>query len=118
MTTELRSSVGDAPASVLAGDEAVLGGITRMNSLSPSRAADFMSCPLLYRFRTIDKLEEAPSPAAVRGTLVHSVLERLFDVPASQRTLGAAVTMLRPTWDEVLVREPELASMFAEDGAG
>lgn len=54
--------------------------------LSPSRAADFMSCPLLYRFRTIDQLPEPPSPEATRGTVVHTVLERLFDLPAVERT--------------------------------
>ena len=56
-------------------------------ALSPSRAADFMQCPLLYRFRVVDRLPEAPSPAAVRGTVVHAVLERLFDLPAPERTL-------------------------------
>ena len=50
--------------------------------MSPSRASDFMQCPLLYRFRVIDKLPESPSAAASRGTLVHSVLERIFDVEA------------------------------------
>src|SRR5690348_16466785 len=40
-------------------------------ALSPSRASDFMQCPLLYRFRVIDKLPQAPSAAAARGTLVH-----------------------------------------------
>src|SRR6266702_4170705 len=39
-------------------------------SLSPSRAGDFLTCPLLYRFRVIDRLPEPPSPAAARGTLV------------------------------------------------
>ncbi len=60
-------------------------------SLSPSRAADFMTCPLLYRFRVVDRLPEPPSPAAARGTLVHAVLERLFDEPppaARQRPQG------------------------------
>src|SRR6266487_6995259 len=55
-------------------------------SLSPSRAADFLTCPLLYRFRVIDRLPEPPSAAAARGTLVHAVLERLFDVPAPARS--------------------------------
>ena len=27
-------------------------------ALSPSRAGDFLSCPLLYRYRTIDRLPE------------------------------------------------------------
>src|SRR5262244_143201 len=52
-------------------------------SLSPSRAADFMVCPLLYRFRVIDRIPELPSPVAARGTVVHAVLERLFDLPAA-----------------------------------
>ena len=59
-------------------------------ALSPSRAADFKQCPLLFRFRTIDKLEGPPSPAAARGTLVHAVLEHLFDLPAAERTPAAA----------------------------
>ncbi|NLG21049.1 MAG: PD-(D/E)XK nuclease family protein, partial [Actinomycetales bacterium] len=47
-------------------------------ALSPSRASDFMQCPLLYRFRVIDRLPEPPSAAAARGTLVHAALERVF----------------------------------------
>ena len=55
-------------------------------SLSPSRAADFKTCPLLYRFRTIDRIPEPPTSDQARGTLVHAVLERLFDLPAAERT--------------------------------
>ena len=55
-------------------------------ALSPSRAGDFMSCPLLFRYRTIDRLPESSSPDAVRGTLVHQVLEDIFDLPAAERT--------------------------------
>src|SRR5699024_12653378 len=51
----------------------------RALSLSPSRARDVMQCPLLYRFRAVDELPEPPSSAATRGTLVHSVLEKVFD---------------------------------------
>ncbi|CAM5578088.1 hypothetical protein SALBM311S_12268 [Streptomyces alboniger] len=61
-----------------------------LSSLSPSRAGDFMQCPLLYRFRVIDRLPEKPSEAATRGTLVHAVLERLFDAPAAERTAPRA----------------------------
>jgi putative RecB family exonuclease len=84
-------------------------------SLSPSRAADFMSCPLLYRFRVIDHLPEPPSPAAARGTLVHAVLERLFDEPAAGRTPAAARQLLAPQWDRLVTEEPELAGMFDDD---
>jgi putative RecB family exonuclease len=66
--------------------------------LSPSRAGDFMSCPLLFRYRTIDRLPEASSPDAVRGTLVHQVLEEIFDLPAAERTPDAAHRLLGPAW--------------------
>ncbi|WP_030167825.1 RecB family exonuclease [Spirillospora albida] len=84
-------------------------------SLSPSRAGDFMTCPLLYRFRVIDKLPERPSPAAARGTLVHAVLERLYDLPTAGRTPDAARAMLDPEWERLLAAEPELAELFAGD---
>src|SRR5579859_5179934 len=84
-------------------------------ALSPSRAADFMTCPLLYRFRVIDKLPEPPSPAAARGTLVHAVLERLFDEPAAGRNPEAAARLIEPEWDKLLAGEPELGALFADD---
>lgn len=85
-------------------------------SLSPSRAGDFITCPLLYRFRTIDKIPEAPSAVMVRGTLVHAVLERLFDDPAPQRTLEHAVSMVPAQWEKLLAKNPELLELF--DGTG
>jgi putative RecB family exonuclease len=84
-------------------------------ALSPSRAGDFMQCPLLYRFRVVDRLAEAPTPAMVRGTVVHAVLERLFDLPAGGRTLAAAHELLGPQWERVLAEEPELATLFNGD---
>ncbi len=80
-------------------------------ALSPSRAADFMQCPLLYRFRVIDRLPEAPSPAAARGTLVHATLERLFDLPAHERTRESASALLAPTWSELLAQRVEYAEL-------
>ena len=84
-------------------------------ALSPSRASDFMQCPLLYRFRVIDKLPQAPSAAAARGTLVHSVLERVFDLPAAGRTLDAAAAMVAPQWAALLEAKPELAALVDSD---
>ena len=84
-------------------------------ALSPSRASDFKQCPLLYRFRAVDKLPSPPSPAAARGTLVHAVLERLFDLPASERTPQAAESLLAPQWEALVEQEPELAEMLTSD---
>ncbi len=88
-----------------------------LGSLSPSRAGDFMTCPLLFRFRTIDRLPSAPSSAATRGTVVHAVLERLYDLPAVERTLEAAGTLLRPEWERLLEAEPECAGLFDDEAA-
>ncbi len=91
-------------------------GVDVLGALSPSRAGDFMTCPLMYRYRTIDKLPEAPSVDAVRGTLVHKVLEDLFDLPATERTPEGAVDLLVPSWTALLEQEPALAEMFGGEG--
>lgn len=74
-----------------------------------------MQCPLLYRFRVVDRLPEEPSAAAARGTLVHSVLEHLFDIPAPDRTVEAAVALLEPQWAALVEQEPELATLVGKD---
>ncbi len=84
-------------------------------ALSPSRAADFKTCPLLYRFRSIDRLPERPTPEQVRGTLVHAVLERLFDAPAPQRTPRLATTLVEPQWHRLTAERTELAGLFEGD---
>ncbi|MCB5166423.1 RecB family exonuclease [Streptomyces bambusae] len=94
------------------------GDAAAPSSLSPSRASDFMQCPLLYRFRVIDRLPEKPSAAATRGTLVHAVLERLFDHPAAERTAPRAKALIPGQWDRLLEAKPELAGLFAEDPEG
>ncbi|MQY08674.1 RecB family exonuclease [Actinomadura macrotermitis] len=99
-------------------DAAETGTPQVAGSLSPSRAGDFMTCPLLYRFRVIDKIPERPSPAMVRGTLVHAVLERLYDLPAGERTVGAALELVGPQWERLLAGEPDLAELFPEGDAG
>lgn len=90
-------------------------GVDVLGALSPSRAGDFLSCPLLYRFRTVDRLPEPFSPDAVRGTVVHKVLEDLFDLPAADRTPERAGEMLVPAWDAMVEQVPELEEMLAPD---
>jgi putative RecB family exonuclease len=103
----------EAASTEAAGTEAASTGTAPSGpSLSPSRAADFMTCPLLYRFRVVDRLPEAQSPAAARGTLVHAVLERLFDEPAAARTQAAARELLAPQWERLIEAEPALADLF------
>jgi putative RecB family exonuclease len=85
----------------------------RRPALSPSRAADFKQCPLLYRFRVVDRLPETPSRAQVRGTVVHAVLERLFALPADERGPAVGGALVDLAWREVQAGSPELAELFA-----
>lgn len=78
-------------------------------ALSPSRAADFKQCPLLYRFRAIDRLPEPPSTAQLRGSVVHAALEQLYGLPARDRTPATAVALVAPAWDQLVAAAPELA---------
>jgi len=120
MTTHVEDPADSHGLAAVDGDEAAhevvdaFAGLTRANSLSPSRAGDFMTCPLLYRFRVIDKLPETPSIDAVRGSVVHKVLEDLFDLPAADRTHERANLLLPSVWEQILAAEPELAEMFGE----
>ncbi|MFF9981299.1 RecB family exonuclease [Streptomyces erythrochromogenes] len=107
-----------SPGAVPGAAEAASPGAVAPSSLSPSRASDFMQCPLLYRFRVIDKLPEKPSAAATRGTLVHAVLERLFDHPAPERTAPRAKELIPGQWGRLLESRPELAELFPEGDEG
>jgi len=106
MATEVVPAPGVEPS--------VVDGVDIVGALSPSRARDFTTCPLLYRFRSIDRLPEPPSPAALRGTLVHAVLEHLFDLPAAERTPDRAVALVRPCWAALVEQAPDLAEMFRD----
>jgi putative RecB family exonuclease len=95
-------------------------------SISPSRAKDYKQCPLMYKFKVIDKLPSPPSIDAVRGTHIHLILEHIFDQPAALRTLQTALDMIEPKWDQLL-SDPkntiyrdisEIAAILNEQPAG
>ncbi|MDX5318715.1 MAG: PD-(D/E)XK nuclease family protein [Actinomycetes bacterium] len=85
----------------------------RRAAMSPSRVKDFQQCPLKFRYRTVDRLPEPPSSAALRGTLVHAVLERLYDLPAAGRTEDAAHALVDPQWAALVARDPDLLRLFS-----
>jgi len=83
--------------------------------LSPSRVNDFSNCPLLYKYRVIDKIPEALSLDAERGTLVHTVLHDLFESPAKLRTIETALQLLPSRWQAQLELKPELAALVTSE---
>jgi putative RecB family exonuclease len=117
MTVDVTAALSAASAEPGSVEPEPAGAERRLPSLSPSRAADFKTCPLLFRFRTIDRLPEQPSPDQARGTLVHAVLERLFDAPPAERTPQRAAELVDPQWQRLLVEQPELTGLFPDDPA-
>ncbi len=79
-------------------------------SLSPSRVESFTSCPLAFRFTSIEKLPEPPSPHTTKGTLVHRALELLLAEPPEHRSAQCAHRLLGQAVDE-LREHPDLAHL-------
>ena len=80
-------------------------------SLSPSKVTSFRDCALAFRFSAIERLPEPSSPAMVKGTLVHSALERLFWFhERGARSESAGLAELSAAWDE-LQSDPEFVSL-------
>jgi putative RecB family exonuclease len=83
-------------------------------SLSPSRVEKFTSCPLAFRFASIEKLPERPSVHTTRGSLVHRALELGFARPAAERTADAfraSLAVARHEYQSV----PELVDLQLDD---
>ena len=73
----------------------------RLETLSPSRAGDFKTCPQLFKFRAIDRIPEPTSIYQARGTTAHLALQRLFDEPEPARTPERLYDLFREAWTEI-----------------
>jgi len=72
------------------------------STLSPSKITAFTNCPLAFRFSVVERLPEPPSPAALKGTLVHRALELFFTQhPPGSRSRQAAQDALDAAWQEL-----------------
>lgn len=84
--------------------------LTPPATLSPSKVTSFTHCALAFRFSAIDHAPEPPSEAATKGTLVHAALERLFGLPAPERTPDAAEHCLAEAI-EAIRTDPEFVGL-------
>lgn len=84
-----------------------------LETLSPSRAGDFKTCPQLFKFRAIDRLPEPTTVYQARGTTAHLALQWLYDLPAPERTPARLFDLFRQAWTE-LRGEEEYAGLFAD----
>lgn len=69
----------------------------------------------MYRLRVVDRIPEPPSAAATLGTLVHAVLEHLYDRPAAERTVETAIAMIPGAWQTLLAADARLADLHEGD---
>ena len=83
--------------------------------LSPSAVSEYENCPQLYKYRKIEKLPEPPSLDAERGTLVHTILQDLFEFPSAQRLPQTAIDLLPSRWSAQLEGKPELKDMVTNE---
>jgi putative RecB family exonuclease len=81
-----------------------------LETLSPSRASDFKVCPQLFKFKAIDRIATPPTVYQARGTTAHLALQRLFDLPQSDRTPQTLYDLFRAAWVEV--RDDEYPDLF------
>jgi len=87
-----------------------------LTSLSPSRAGDFKTCPQLYKFKSIDKIPTEPTVHQARGTTAHLALERLFQLPALERTPERLYDLFRDAWTELKAQEyPDLFTSVEDE---
>ena len=91
------------------------GASTWEPALSASRAKEFQRCPLQYRLHVVDGIREPATVATALGTLVHAVLEHLFDEPAPRRTPEAAHALVGPRWEAMVTRDPSLVEIVDAD---
>jgi putative RecB family exonuclease len=84
------------------------------HSLSPSRVQGFLTCPMQFRFASIERLPEPPSIHTTRGSLVHRALELLFTAPAPERTPVRLAAAVETALDEYRVH-PDLVDLGLDD---
>jgi putative RecB family exonuclease len=86
-------------------------------SLSPSRVSSFTSCPMQFRFSSIEKLPEPPGVATTKGTIVHRALELLFVRRAADRTPEALSTDMATALHEYRTHEDYVGLRLVGDDA-
>jgi putative RecB family exonuclease len=92
------------------------GGYPVPTSLSPSRVSAFTSCPMQFRFSSIERLPEPPGVATTKGSVVHRALELLFVRPAARRTPEALRSDLATALDEYSTH-PEYVGLRLDEAA-
>lgn len=85
-------------------------------SLSPSRLADFQTCPRRYQHASVERIPQPASYASAKGRFVHYIFEHLMKLAASERTVQAARGLIAAASESVLT--PAVRDEIGLDDAG
>ncbi len=75
----------------------------------------FLSCPLKYKFREIDKIKTPQSPALVFGSLIHKTLKFIHSDDGVFPDREEAINFFSENWNPKAFKEEEIPTLF-EDG--
>lgn len=82
--------------------------------LSPSRLADFETCPRKYQYSAVEKIKQPASYASAKGRFIHSILEYLFKEAPEDRTITKARSFIPTAATVVLTDEVRLEIGYDE----
>jgi putative RecB family exonuclease len=85
-------------------------------SLSPSRVEAFTSCPMLFRFVSIEKIDDPPSIHTTRGSLVHRALQLAYTKPPHSRDAATFAACLDEAISEYR-RHPDFTRLGLDESA-
>jgi hypothetical protein len=76
----------------------------------------WQQCPLMWKYKYVDKRKDKPNVHLARGTVAHYALEHLFDdtVPPQERGKEALHRLFRKHWSELRVQD-DYAAIFNGD---
>ncbi|MDA8209958.1 MAG: PD-(D/E)XK nuclease family protein [Actinomycetota bacterium] len=78
-------------------------GLQVPGSITASKVSSFKECGLAFRLSVIDKIPQPITPWTLRGTLAHTVLDRLyFRYDGADRTRERALELAEEVWTEAL----------------
>src|SRR5579863_2147302 len=74
-------------------------------SLSPSRLADFQTCPRRYQYASIERIPQPASYATAKGRFAHFVFEQLFMLAPEERTIDRTREFVPAAVEEILTED-------------
>ena len=91
------------------------GTLPHPKSLSPSSIAEFLACPQSFLFQYIYNLKQPITTALVKGSMCHTALEQLFDLPKADRTLPHLQNLFRKAWSQERSEHLQLFSSKSDE---